>query len=191
MTGELSGASGGGGGGGVIWICGLSGVGKTTLALEVARLLAEVHANVVQIDGDDFRRTFMPGAGYEREERIKVARAISQHAWQFAQRGSLCVVATISLFDAIHDSNRVCEHAYQLPLTHSLLSAPVSLLNERRASLMHNATNIVGAHITAEFPSAPDHMFLNDGRIESLLAEAIVIRDIWLTRQQTTGHRTA
>jgi adenylylsulfate kinase-like enzyme len=109
MTGERSGAGGGAEGGGVIWICGLSGAGKTTLSLEVARVMAAIHASVVRIDGDDFRHQCMPSAGYEREDRIRVARAIAQHAWALAQRGNLCVVATISLFSEIHDGNRASE----------------------------------------------------------------------------------
>ncbi len=187
MTGELSRASGGG----VIWICGLSGVGKTTLAVEVVRLMRALHPSVVRIDGDDFRRTFLPDAGYEREDRIKVARAISLHAWELAQRGSLCVVATISLFTEIHDGNRACERAYQLPLVQSLLRARVSLLHERRAALMTSATNIVGVHIKAEFPDNPDHTAVNEGHIESLLAEAIAIRDAWRARRAHMEHRVA
>ncbi len=185
MTGEVSHTNNGG----VIWICGLSGVGKTTFAMEVARLLAEVHTNVVRIDGDDFRRTFMPDAGYEREARIKVGHAISRHAWAHAQRGSLCVVSTISLFAEIHDGNRACERALQLPLVQSLLSAPVSLLHERRAALMNSAATIVGRHIKAEFPIAPDHAFGNDGKVQSLLAEAITVRALWLARRRLSEER--
>ncbi len=180
MTGELDGASAGG----VIWICGLSGVGKTTLALELVRLLSKINANVVRIDGDEFRRAVMPDAAYEREDRLKVARAISQHAWAHAQRGRLCVVATISLFAEIHHSNRVCEQTYQLPFIQSLLRAPVALLAKRRASLMQSANHIVGMHIKAEFPKTAEHMFVNDRSVESLRAEAIVILDVWLARQQ-------
>ena len=185
MTGELSDASGGG----VIWICGLAGVGKTTLALEVTRLMAEVHASVVRIDGDEFRRAFMSSAGYEPEDRINVARTISRHAWALAQQGSLCVVATISLFTEIHDGNRACERAYQLPLIQSLLSAPGSMLQERRAALMRSTTPIVGTHIKAELPTAPEHTFFNDGRIDALLAEAVPLRAAWLARQATSTHR--
>lgn len=187
MTGELNGASGGG----VIWICGLSGVGKTTLAFEVVRLMTEVHPSVVRIDGDDFRRTFMPSAGYEREARINVAHAIARHAWELAQRGSLCVVATISLFAEIHDDNRSNERTYQLPFIQSLLSAPATLLRERHTSLMRDAANIVGMDIKAELPNTPDHTFINAGSIESLLSEAIAIRDLWLALRHLTGCRAA
>lgn len=187
MTGELNGASGGG----VIWICGLSGVGKTTLALEVVRLMTEVHPSVVRIDGDEFRRTFMPNAGYEREDRLKVAHAISRHAWEFARLGSLSVVATISLFAEIHDGNRTSERTYQLPFIQSLLNAPVTLLRERRPSLMRDAANIVGTDIKAELPNTPDHTFLNAGNIESLLCEAIAIRDLWLALRQITECQAA
>jgi cytidine diphosphoramidate kinase len=172
--------------GGVIWICGLSGVGKTTLAVEVARLLQEIHADVVRIDGDQFRRNFMPDASYTRDDRLTVARAISQYTWAQAQRGSLCVVATISLFTETHDSNRATARAHQLPFVQSLISAPDAVINARRAALMQSATHIVGTHIKAEWPDAPEHTFVNEGNVGALLAEAIVIRELWLSRWPLT-----
>lgn len=176
MTGEHS--------GGVIWICGLSGVGKTTLATELARLMREVHGSVAAVDGDDFRKNFMPEAGYERSDRLVVARSISKLAWSTARQGSLCVVATISMFTEIHDNNRACEQTYQLPLLVSLLSAPKTLRLARRPSLMHDNVNRVGTHIKAELPGTPDHTFVNDGHLESLRGEALILRQRWLARQQ-------
>ena len=186
MTGETNPANPGG----VIWICGLSGVGKTTLAVEVARLLQEIHADVVRIDGDQFRRNFMPDAGYTRVDRLTVARAIAQHAWAQAQRGSLCVVATISLFTEIHDSNRAAARAYQLPFVQSLIRAPDAAIYARRTALIQCATHIVGTHIKAEWPDAPQHNFVNDGNVDALLAEAIAIRELWLSRRPLTAHRS-
>ena len=170
--------------GGVIWICGLAGVGKTTLATELTRLLRQTHASVALIDGDDFRNTQMPDAGYGRSDRLLVARAISGQAWENARQGSLCVVATISLFTEIHDGNRACEQTYRLPLVLSCLSAPAALLRTRRASLMHAATDVMGRHISAEMPCAPDHTFVNEGRIELLHAEALTLCQLWSARRQ-------
>ena len=176
MTGEAS-------GGGVIWICGLSGVGKTTLASEVARLMQEAHPQVTQLDGNAFRKRYMPQAGYQREDRLVVAHAMSKAAWLSAQKGSLCVVSTISLFTEIHQTNCACERSLNLPFILSLLSAPAALLQARRGALMQDAVNVVGLDINAEMPDAPDHQFSNDADIVLLHLEAIKIGELWRARQ--------
>ena len=176
MTGELD-------DGGVIWICGLSGVGKTTLATEVIRLMRAVHRSVTALDGDDFRKQHMPHAGYQRDDRLAVARALSNAAWLSAQQGKVSVVSTISLFTEIHEGNRARAQSLQLPFVLSLLSAPTAQLLSRRAALMHDAINVVGIDINAETPDLPDHQFTNDGDVNSLYLEAIKIIEIWRARR--------
>ena len=169
--------------GGVIWICGLAGVGKTTLANDVVRLMRAAHPNVTQLDGDAFRKRHMPQAGYQRDDRLVVANAMSNAAWHRAHKGSLCVVSTISLFTDIHHKNRASAAAMQLPFVLSFLSASTTLLQARRGALMRDAINVVGIDVLAEMPDAPDHKFTNDGDINSLRLEAIKIGQLWHARQ--------
>lgn len=168
--------------GGVIWLCGLAGVGKSTLASELARLLRAEHPNVTELDGDGFRKHHMPHAGYHREDRLAVAHALSDAAWLNAREGCLCVVSTISLFTEIHDINRTCEAAHTLPLVLMLLTAPTALLQARRSTLMRDAVNVVGLDIHAEFPDTPNHQWANDRDIHLLRLEAVKIVEIWRTR---------
>ena len=42
----------------VIWITGLSGAGKSCLALEVTKQLRERKLNVIMLDGDELRKAF-------------------------------------------------------------------------------------------------------------------------------------
>ena len=174
--------------GGVIWICGLAGVGKTTLAVEVVRLLRETQPNVTELDGDAFRRRYMPQAGYQREDRLYVAHAMSNAAWLGAQEGSVCVVSTISLFTEIHERNRARANALHLPFVLALLSAPAALLQARRGALMQAGLNVVGVDINAETPDVPDHQFVNEGAINSLKLEAIAVVALWHTRQAQLVH---
>ena len=174
--------------GGVIWICGLSGVGKTTLATEVIRLMRSVLPSVAALDGDDFRKQCMPHAGYQRDDRLCVAHALSKAAWRNAQEGRVSVISTISLFTEIHDSNRARAQTLRLPFVLSLLSAPGAQLQSRRAALMHDATNVVGIDINAEMPDVPDHQFTNDGDVDSLYREATKVIEIWRARRDQLFH---
>ena len=53
----------------VIWIIGLSGAGKTTLAKEVVAKIGSSKTNVVLIDGDMIREVFGNDLGHTLEDR--------------------------------------------------------------------------------------------------------------------------
>ena len=61
----------------VIWIIGLSGVGKTTLAAKVLELLRENNNNVILLDGDVLREVFGGDADHTLEGRAKNAKRLS------------------------------------------------------------------------------------------------------------------
>jgi adenylylsulfate kinase-like enzyme len=179
MTGVVSAAGGADVASGVIWVCGLAGVGKTTLSRTLVSLLEGDGCDVVLIDGDRFRRTQMPQAGYTRDERLRVARGIHVHAWCCATVGSVCVVATISLFDEIHEANRAASDRFNLPLLVSQIDAPQHLRVVRRPEFHSGAGHVVGVDIAAEFPVNPDHHFVNMGSRDALSAQAQIIRCQW------------
>lgn len=52
----------------IIWIMGLAGSGKTTLAKELRNRLQ----NSIYIDGDEFREVF-GSVNYDKDSRIKIA----------------------------------------------------------------------------------------------------------------------
>src|SRR5512143_774270 len=91
----------------VIWITGLSGAGKSSIAREVVRLLRKEQRPVAFLDGDEIRAAIAdPHVGYDRESRLANAMRICRFARIFSGQGLTVVVATMSLFGEVYEWNR-------------------------------------------------------------------------------------
>jgi adenylylsulfate kinase-like enzyme/glycosyltransferase involved in cell wall biosynthesis len=94
----------------VLWITGLSGAGKSTLSQEVCSRLQAKGVRVVSLDGDELRELFEiqqdSSTTYTRDLRLALARRYAHLCRLLAQQGYTVVIATISLFEEIHEWNR-------------------------------------------------------------------------------------
>ena len=89
----------------VIWLTGLAGAGKTTFASELFKHLKQRHSNVILLDGDVFRAIFGE-SGYEKEQRLVLARKLHALAGFLEQNDLIVIVAAIAAFDEIYALNR-------------------------------------------------------------------------------------
>ena len=94
----------------VIWITGLSGAGKTTLANEIVRKLRDSLINVVFLDGDQLRQIFNNNSlkinSYSKNDRRNLASSYSRLCQLLVSQNLYVVISTISLFREIHLWNR-------------------------------------------------------------------------------------
>lgn len=90
----------------VVWIMGLSGAGKTTLATEVCRLLRQSISNVVLIDGDMVREMFGNDLGFDLSDRRRNAQRIQELCKFLDAQGIHVVCAILSLFPESRRWNR-------------------------------------------------------------------------------------
>ena len=92
----------------VLWFTGLSGSGKSTIAIRVHRELERRGVEVEYIDGDALREVF-PATGFTREEREEHLRRTGYMASRLAAHGITVVASFVSPYRASREFiRRLC-----------------------------------------------------------------------------------
>ena len=161
---------------GVIWITGLAGAGKTSIASEVVRQLRELGQPCVLLDGDVLRAIVGEGR-HDRESRLAMAYRIARLAALIGKQGIAAVVATISLFHEVHAFNRsVSTHYFEV-----IVNCPLATLKQRHT--IYNSVDlseVVGIGIEPEFPKAPHWSVDNSGNTSRFDVHATALIAAWI-----------
>ena len=88
----------------VIWIIGLSGTGKTTLATQVVARIRQMNHKVVLLDGDLIRDLFGNDVDHTIEGRRRNADRLSVLTKFLSDQGIHVVAAVLSIFVTIFTS---------------------------------------------------------------------------------------
>lgn len=90
--------------GGVLYLTGLSGAGKTTLAALIEHELHQRGLRTFLLDGDELRRGIGRDLGFTDEDRIENVRRVTEIARLMVDAGLVVIVALISPFRAERDA---------------------------------------------------------------------------------------
>ena len=90
----------------VLWLTGLSGAGKSTVAAKLAPALAERGHRVELLDGDEVRTNLCQGLGFSRQDRDTNIARIGYVAAKLAKHGVAVLVAAISPYRQARDQVR-------------------------------------------------------------------------------------
>jgi len=93
-------------GGGVLWFTGLSGAGKSTVAVATERRLFNLGYQVYVLDGDNVRQGLNADLGFSPEDRAENIRRVGEVAALMARAGFLVVTAFISPYRSDRDRAR-------------------------------------------------------------------------------------
>ncbi len=90
----------------VIWLTGLSGSGKSTVAIELERELFQKGRQVYVLDGDNLRHGLCSDLGFSQQDRKENIRRAGEVAKLFADAGVICITAFISPYRSDRDLAR-------------------------------------------------------------------------------------
>lgn len=90
----------------VIWFTGLSGAGKSTIAIEVEKRLIEKRIAVYRLDGDNIRHGLNSDLSFSEEDRNENVRRLSEVAALMKDAGLVTLVSAISPYIKMRDFAR-------------------------------------------------------------------------------------
>jgi len=152
----------------VIWITGLAGSGKTTLAIALHDLLKPNCPHTVLLDGDIIRAAFGVGLGYSEPERVTQIQRIQNLAKALADQELIVVVAALYANKDLLSWNR--EHLPEYREVY--LDASMALLESRdkknlySKALSGETSDVVGLDIPWHAPKNPHILFNADAETD-------------------------
>ena len=90
----------------VVWLCGLSGSGKSTIANAAERVLHQQGRFTTILDGDNLRTGLNANLGFTDEDRLENVRRISEVAKVFVSQGIITFVSAITPRGELRDLAR-------------------------------------------------------------------------------------
>ncbi|HET8632156.1 MAG TPA: adenylyl-sulfate kinase [Thermomicrobiales bacterium] len=89
-----------------IWLTGLSGAGKSTIARRLEAIFRAEGRRVEVLDGDEVRQYLSKGLGFSREDRDTNIARIAYVADLLTRNGVIAIVAAISPYHAAREAAR-------------------------------------------------------------------------------------
>jgi adenylylsulfate kinase len=155
----------------IVWIIGLSGAGKTTLAEAVVARVREKMSNVVLLDGDVIRSVFGNDLGHDLASRQANSERMMQLCkWLDAQNIHV-VCSILSLFPEHRKELRDKASAYR----EVFIDAPMADLQARDVKGLYarfnrgETTMVAGLDLRFPRPANADYVIQNDGDRDHLM----------------------
>lgn len=114
-----------------LWLTGLPGAGKSTLAAELERRLLATGRWACVLDGDALRTSLTSDLGFSREDRRENVRRVAAVAATCADAGAIAIVAVVSPYAEDRDEARTVHEQAGLRFSEVWVNAPATVCAER------------------------------------------------------------
>jgi adenylylsulfate kinase len=154
--------------GATLWLTGLSGSGKSTIASALERVLLESGRLAFRLDGDNLRHGLNSNVGFDAAGRAEAVRRAGEAALLVAESGVIAVVCMISPYRACRDAVRARHAAAGVPFVEVFVDAPLAVAESRdpkglyRRARAGEITGFTGIDDPYEAPPAPEVRLVTD-----------------------------
>jgi len=166
--------------GATIWFTGLSGSGKSTVAVALEKALYAQGRLSYRLDGDNIRLGINKNLGFSAEDRAENIRRIGEVAKLFVDTGVIVLSSFVSPYRADRDLVRqlhadagmdFIEVFVDVPLEEAEKRDPKGLYKKARAGEIKNFTGISDPYEAPEQPELvlPSHKMSLEEEVEVLL----------------------
>jgi len=148
----------------VIWLTGMAGAGKTTLATHLGKRFSAAGRPAEVIDGDSASEILTRGLGVSKEDRDTAVRRMGAVSRMLVRHGAVVVVASLSPLREAREAVRKDVRRF----VEVFVDAPMETLLARdsegmyRKALAHELTNVAGIDDPFEPPTRPELVVRTD-----------------------------
>ena len=157
-------------------ITGLSGSGKTSLALELEECLFGAGKVVTVLDGENMRTGLSADLGFSKEECSENLRRAAEVARLLNDSGQICIAAFVAPEEAMRE--RFKQIVGEERCYHIHIDTPIDVCRERDTTGRYDAADsgeirgFPGVHVPYESPSKPDLLLsFEDTTVSSEVSE--------------------
>ena len=163
-----------------VWLTGLSGSGKSSVAAELERRLVASGRPAYLLDGDNVRHGLNAGLGFSADDRAENVRRVGEVAKLMADAGLVSIVSLVSPYAADRRKVRESHSEGSLPFVEIFVDTPLAVCEQRDPKGMYararagEIANFTGVDDPYEAPASP-HLRLRPEDGDAATQAALVL----------------
>jgi bifunctional enzyme CysN/CysC len=169
-----------GGKGVTVWMTGLSGSGKSTIAYSAEEMLVRAGRAAYVLDGDNLRHGLNADLGFAAADRSENVRRVGEVSRLMADAGLVVLVPVISPFASDRKMVREAHEQASLAFMEVFVDAPLEVCERRDPKGLYararagEISDMTGLDSPYEIPESPDLRLDSDGPTPEELATLVV-----------------
>ncbi|HTR74833.1 MAG TPA: adenylyl-sulfate kinase [Solirubrobacterales bacterium] len=149
-------------GGATIWMTGLSGSGKSTIATAIEHTLVSAGRAAFMLDGDNLRHGLNSDLGFSEEDRNENVRRVGEVAKILAESGTVAIASLVSPYRGERDRVRAIHAEAGVPFFEVFVDTPLEECERRDPKGLYakaragEIKDLTGVGAPYEAPERPD-----------------------------------
>jgi len=163
----------------VVWLTGLPGSGKSTIADAAVRRLHALGVHTFVLDGDNVRMGLNKDLGFTPEDRAENVRRVAEVSKLMLDAGLVVLVALVSPYESDRESARALFSPGDF--VEAYIDTPVEVCAERDPKGLYakaaagNLPNMTGVGQGYEVPTSPDLVLHGTGDLEASVEQLVSV----------------